>query len=213
MLIASMNQQASPDVLVVILAADTAEQSVETKQNITRIYNPADGQTLGYNFLEASQIDETLVGNGQINLNETQVTALKQALSKAGFDDSVLVIDQDPKFVVGYVESATKHPDSDHLLVTKTRVDNDHTLQIVSGSPNMKTDIYVVVAKVGAMMPNGEIIWPGELRGVPSNGMITSGRELQLANAPQKKGALILPDNFGKVGDAFDFERGNKLFV
>ena len=77
----------------------------------------------------------------------------------------------------------------------------------------MQEHIYVVVAKVGAVMPNGEIIWPGELRGVSSNGMITSGRELHLQNAPQEKGALILPDDFAKVGDLFDFKRGNKLFV
>lgn len=95
--------------------------------------------------------------------------------------------------------------------MTETVVDNDESLQIVSGSPNMQADIKVVVAKVGAMMPNGLIIWPGELRGVSSNGMICSGRELGLANAPQKPGALILPDDY-EVGEPFDFERGQTIF-
>ena len=54
------------------------------------------------------------------------------------------------------------------------------------------------------MMPSGLIIWPGELRGVASNGMISSGRELHLANAPQVPGALILPDDFAPVGTPFD---------
>ncbi len=213
MLIASMNQKASPDVLVVILAPNVAEQSVETNQNIARIYDPKTDKTLGFNFIGVSHIDKSIAGNGPIELSDDQINALKTAVEQAGFDATVLVADRTPKFVVGYVESTTKHPDSDHLLVTKTRVDNDETLQIVSGSPNIQEHIYVVVAKVGAVMPNGEIIWPGELRGVSSNGMITSGRELHLQNAPQKKGALILPDDFAKVGDPFDFELGNKLFV
>ena len=68
----------------------------------------------------------------------------------------------------------------------------------------MQQGIKVVVAKVGAMMPSGLIIWPGELRGVSSDGMIVSGRELRLPNAPQVPGALILPDDFAPVGTPFD---------
>ena len=63
------------------------------------------------------------------------------------------------------------------------------------------------------MMPSGQIIWPGALVGVPSNGMICAARELNLKNAGQKPGCLILPDDFGQAGDAFDFARGNQLFA
>jgi tRNA-binding protein len=63
------------------------------------------------------------------------------------------------------------------------------------------------------MMPSGLIIWPGALRGVESNGMVVSGRELQLTNAPQVPGALILPDDFQEVGEAFDFEKAQGLFA
>ena len=77
----------------------------------------------------------------------------------------------------------------------------------------MQADILVVVAKVGAMMPSGLIIWPGELRGVESDGMIVSGRELQLPNAPQRPGALILPADYQPVGAAFDFKRAQTLFT
>ncbi|MGV0167117.1 YtpR family tRNA-binding protein [Furfurilactobacillus sp. WILCCON 0119] len=212
MLIASMNQQASPDVLVVILGPDVSEQAVTVTGNIARIFDPATDQTLGYNFLNVSAIDASISGNGQLALTDAQVAALNQALTAANMPAD-LENDHEPRFVVGYVEATTPHPDSDHLLVTTTRIDNDQTVQIVSGSPNMTDHIYVVVAKVGAMMPSGQVIWPGELRGVPSNGMITSGRELRLKNAPQKKGALILPDDFAAVGTPFDFEKGNTLFA
>lgn len=75
-----------------------------------------------------------------------------------------------PKFVVGYVKECLPHEDSDHLSVTQTEVDNGEVLQIVCGAANIKKGQRVVVAKPGAVMPSGSIIWPGELRGVASNG-------------------------------------------
>ena len=104
------------------------------------------------------------------------------------------------------------HPKSDHLHITTVDL-GDHKQQIVSGSPNMQANVKVVVANVGTMMPSGSIIWPGALLGVESNGMICSGRELHLKGAPQKPGALILPDDFAPVGAAFDFTKGNELFA
>ncbi|MDT6980880.1 YtpR family tRNA-binding protein [Levilactobacillus zymae] len=211
MLIASYNPRELGDTLIVIVAQDTPEQAHTVRDGIARIYDPATEKTLGYNFLAATDILPNLTGQGQVALSASDVAVLNQALEKAGFAGE-LVAETSSRFVVGYVKTATPHPDSDHLLVTETVVDHEQTLQIVSGSPNMQADIKVVVAKVGAMMPNGLIIWPGELRGVPSNGMICSGRELGLANAPQRPGALILPDEY-QVGDDFDFERGQSIFA
>ncbi|WP_204120855.1 MULTISPECIES: YtpR family tRNA-binding protein [Levilactobacillus] len=210
MLIASYNPQELGDTLIVVVAQDVETQAHTVRDNIARIYDAATEKTLGYNFLEISSILPEISGNGQIDLSAEDVAALNTALEAAGFAGE-LVAETSSRFIVGYVKTATPHPDSDHLLVTETVVDNDESLQIVSGSPNMQADIKVVVAKVGAMMPNGLIIWPGELRGVASNGMICSGRELGLANAPQKPGALILPDDY-VVGEPFDFERGQTIF-
>ncbi|WP_125583617.1 YtpR family tRNA-binding protein [Levilactobacillus cerevisiae] len=210
MLIASYNPQELGDTLIVVVAQDVENQAHTVRDNIARIYDAATEKTLGYNFLQISSILPEISGNGQVYLSEADVATLNAALEDAGFAGE-LVAETRSRFVVGYVKTATPHPDSDHLLVTDTVVDNDDSLQIVSGSPNMQADIKVVVAKVGAMMPNGLIIWPGELRGVESNGMICSGRELKLANAPQKPGALILPDDY-VVGEDFDFERGQTIF-
>ncbi|MGX6429489.1 YtpR family tRNA-binding protein [Levilactobacillus yonginensis] len=210
MLIASYNPQELGDALIVIVAQDTPKQAHTVRENIARIYDPETEKTLGYNFLAVSSILPDITGAGQVHLTEDDVAALNTALEDAGFAGE-LEAETSSRFVVGYVKTATPHPDSDHLLVTETVVDNDQSVQIVSGSPNMQADIKVVVAKVGAMMPSGLIIWPGELRGVKSDGMICSGRELGLANAPQRPGALILPDDY-EVGDAFDFERGQSIF-
>jgi tRNA-binding protein len=211
MLIASYNRKVLGDILVVVVDQDGEEQVTEVKNNVAIIKDVENDRVLGFNFLNVSQILGEIEVNGQVFLTPEQVEKLNQVLrdneitAELEFDDS-------PKFVVGYVESLEEHPNSDHLHITKTRVDNNQEVQIVSGSPNIANDIRVVVAKVGAMMPSGLIIFPGELRGVASNGMICSGRELEIKNAPQKPGALILPNDFQEVGQPFDFKLGDLLF-
>lgn len=211
MLIASYNPQYVGDTLMLLLQPDVATQSSEKKGQIVRLFDEATQATIGFNFFEISNLLDLPKNGGQVFLTDDQIDKLNEALVAVGFEAD-LVNDQTPKFVIGYVESVTPHPDSDHLQITKTKIGTDEYEQIVSGSPNMQADIYVVVAKVGAMMPSGLIIWPGELRGVPSNGMIVSGRELQLPNAPQVPGALILPTDFQAVGEALDFDKAQGLF-
>lgn len=212
MLIASYNAQTLGDTLVVIMGQDVEEQRTEIRDNVAQIVAVNSGETIGVNFLAASEIlPEIKDQQGQINLSAEQVAKLNAYLNEHHFEFN-LQYDADPKFVVGYVESMTAHPDSDHLNVTLTEVNDGEKLQIVSGSPNMQVGIKVVVAKVGAMMPSGQIIWPGELRGVESVGMICSGRELKIPNAPQVPGALILPEDGYQVGEPFDFAKAQHLF-
>lgn len=201
MLIASYNLAGMGDNLVVLTQRATAYTFAQ-QGNVVQFINKNE-EVIGYNFINISQSLDLNGVNGQVFLSEEQVATLNELIAAADFA-STLTVDQTPKFVVGYVESAEPHPDSDHLQVTTTVIDNDERVQIVSGSPNMRQGIKVVVAKIGAMMPSGLIIWPGALRGVESNGMIVSGRELQLPNAPQVPGALILPEDFAPVGTPFD---------
>ncbi|KRM13250.1 YtpR family tRNA-binding protein [Paucilactobacillus suebicus] len=210
MLIASYNPHELGDILVVITAQDTDEQVTIVHDNIAQVKS-IDGKLLGYNFLNVSEILGHIKSNGQIKLDNSQVDQLNKALKNAGFKD-LLEVDLDSKFVVGYVEELEDHPKSDHLHITSTQIDNGKKIQIVCGSPNIANHVKVVVAKIGAMMPSGQIIWPGQLRGIDSNGMICSGRELRVKNAPQKPGALILPDDFQEVGEPFDFAKADHLF-
>lgn len=94
-----------------------------------------------------------------------------------------------------------KHPNADKLSVCQVDVGTE-TLQIVCGAPNVDAGQKVVVAKVGAVMPSGLVIQEAELRGVKSYGMICSARELNLPNAPQEKGILVLNDEY-EVGQPF----------
>ena len=56
--------------------------------------------------------------------------------------------------------------------------------------------MHVLVAKPGAVMPSGSIIWPGSLRGVESLGMICSTRELGLAHLEDLPGIWELRPQF-----------------
>lgn len=200
-MIFAYNPKYVSDTLLVITEDDRGlEQSVERKGNVARL-ETEDGRVIGWNFFAISE-ELTIEGSGQVTLTDDQVKKLNDLIKAAGFTEE-LVPDHEPKFVVGLVKSCEPHEDSDHLSITEIEVDNGNTLQIVCGAPNIRKGLKVVVAKPGAMMPDGMLIWPGELRGVKSYGMVCSAKELQLPNAPMKRGILELPMD-AQVGEAFE---------
>lgn len=192
-MIYSYNPKAVGDVLLVVVKnSGTEEVAVEKTDKVARVFLVETKETVAWNIFDASTILPDLEGNGQVFLSEAQLARVNQELQNTGHQE-VLTSDNAPKFVVGFVKSCKKHPDSDHLSITQTEVENGEVLQIVCGAANIKSGLKVVVAKVGAMMPNGLIIWPGQLRGVESDGMICSAKELGIVDAPAKKGILELP--------------------
>ena len=82
--------------------------------------------------------------------------------------------------ITGKVIECINHPDSDHLHVCKVDIGNE-VLNIVCGAPNVRTGLKVIVALPGAKLPGGEIK-KGVIRGVESNGMLCSIKELGLDN-------------------------------
>lgn len=209
-MITSYNYPAMGDALIIVLAPDVTNPKINQFDNVVAITDSNTNQIVGINVFGMGQQLGIQEDRGQIFLDEKQINQLNQLFKGVGLETELTV--SPSKLVVGYVESMQAHPDSDHLHITQTRVTEDETLQIVSGSPNMAENIKVVVAQPGTMMPSGEIIWDGALRGIDSAGMIVSGRELRLPGAPDKPGALILPETFGEVGEPFDFEKGAQLF-
>lgn len=204
MLVSSYNNQAFNDLLVVLLKnSKTENQSYERKGDITKLIDEKSGETVGFNFFKASQWLE-LDKSGPVTLSEEQVATLNEALENEGFSGE-LVADTSPKFVVGYVEECVPHEDSDHLFVTQTKVDNEKILQIVCGASNIDQGQKVVVAKPGAIMPDGLVIWPGNLRGVSSHGMISSATELGVDVPEKKKAGILVLEDDAEVGTAFEF--------
>ncbi|CAI6045825.1 phenylalanine--tRNA ligase subunit beta [Cohnella sp. JJ-181] len=101
------------------------------------------------------------------------------------------------KTVVGYVLEKEKHPDADKLNVCKIDAGTGETLQIVCGAPNVAAGQKVPVALVGAKLPGDLQIKRAKLRGVESQGMICSARELgindKLLPKELQEGILVLP--------------------
>jgi phenylalanyl-tRNA synthetase beta chain len=94
-------------------------------------------------------------------------------------------------FVVGKVLERERHPNADRLSVC--RVDTgDGERTIVCGAPNVDAGQTVAVVLPGATMPGGMKIRKAKLRGVPSEGMILSAAELELAE--EADGIIVLDD-------------------
>lgn len=88
--------------------------------------------------------------------------------------------------VVGEILEAVQHPNADRLRVCKVGVGAPEALSIVCGAPNARVGIKVPCAMVGAQLPPGAdgkafIIKTGQLRGVMSEGMLCSAKELGLS--------------------------------
>jgi phenylalanyl-tRNA synthetase beta chain len=89
------------------------------------------------------------------------------------------------KIVVGEIRVAEPHPNADRLRVCQVDAGQGALLNIVCGAPNARVGIKVPCALVGAELPPAEdgkpfMIQVGKLRGVESQGMLCSARELQL---------------------------------
>jgi phenylalanyl-tRNA synthetase beta chain len=93
--------------------------------------------------------------------------------------------------VVGEILTREKHPNADSLSVCTVNVGEAAPLSIVCGAPNCDAGKLVPVATVGTTLPGGLAIAPRELRGVKSQGMLCSSKELGLPGGDHA-GLLIL---------------------
>ncbi len=107
--------------------------------------------------------------------------------------------------VVAQVVEIAKHPNADRLNVCQVDVGTGTLLNIVCGAPNVRVGMKVACAMAGAILPPGEdgkpfAIKVGQLRGVESQGMLCSARELKLSE--ENAGLLDLPTD-APVGQNF----------
>ena len=116
--------------------------------------------------------------------------------------------------VVAKVLEIERHPNADRLNVCKVDAGTGSLLQIVCGAPNVRAGMTVVCALVGAKLPPGEDGKPfeikvGQLRGVESQGMLCSARELKLSE--ENAGLMDLPSD-APIGQNFrDYYQLNDL--
>lgn len=104
-------------------------------------------------------------------------------------------------FRVAKVLTAARHPDADKLQVLTVDTGEGAPLQVVCGAPNARAGMKGVLGLPGATVPaNGMVLRKSAIRGVESNGMMCSTRELELGD--DHDGIIELPDD-APVGTSF----------
>ncbi|RMD78315.1 MAG: phenylalanine--tRNA ligase subunit beta, partial [Gammaproteobacteria bacterium] len=94
--------------------------------------------------------------------------------------------------VVARVAEVAPHPDAQRLRLCRVEA-GGQPLQVVCGAPNVRPGLLAPLATVGARLPDGTRIRRAKLRGVASEGMLCSARELGLAE--EAEGLLELPED------------------
>jgi len=100
--------------------------------------------------------------------------------------------------VVAEVLEVVRHPNADRLNVCKVNVGTGTLLNIVCGAPNVRAGMKAICAMAGAVLPPGAdgnpfVIKVGELRGVESQGMMCSAKELKISE--ESNGLMELPSD------------------
>lgn len=122
--------------------------------------------------------------------------------------------------VTGRIESVEKHPDADKLLICIVDVGKGEPIQIVTGAGNVFPGACVPVILHGGKLPDGTVIKKGKLRGVASEGMLCSVKELgyddKVIPVAHRDGIWILDGEYSPgmdivealelKGDVIDFE-------
>jgi len=114
-------------------------------------------------------------------------------------------------FTVAKVLTAEKHPDADKLQVLTVDTGSGDPLQVVCGAPNARAGMKGVLGQPGAIVPsNGMELRKSAIRGVESNGMMCSVRELELGD--EHDGIIELPEN-APVGHSFADYHGTSPII
>ncbi|RNF30165.1 phenylalanyl-tRNA synthetase subunit beta, partial [Massilia aurea] len=100
--------------------------------------------------------------------------------------------------VVAHVVEVAKHPNADRLNVCQVDAGTGTLLNIVCGAPNVRAGMKAICAKAGALLPPGADGKPfeikvGKLRGVESQGMMCSSKELGISE--ESNGLMELPED------------------
>ncbi|EAQ28369.1 phenylalanyl-tRNA synthetase beta subunit [Erythrobacter sp. NAP1] len=113
-------------------------------------------------------------------------------------------------FKVAKVLTAEKHPDADKLQVLTVDTGEGDPLQVVCGAPNARAGMKGVLGLPGAVVPaNGMELRKSAIRGVESNGMMCSVRELELGD--EHDGIIELPEDASVAHSFADYQGSSPI--
>jgi phenylalanyl-tRNA synthetase beta chain len=122
-------------------------------------------------------------------LDEIAVTLTRIGLEVEGIEDRAAPL---APFVVGEIVEAVQHPNADRLRVCQVNIGKAALVEVVCGAPNARAGLKTAFAAPGTVIPaSGEVLKVGAIRGVTSNGMLCSTRELKLGE--DHDGIMELP--------------------
>lgn len=131
-------------------------------------------------------------------IEEVAATLNRIGIEVEGIEDPA---DKLAGFRVARVLTAARHPDADKLQVLSVDTGEGDPLQVVCGAPNARAGLVGVLGLPGATVPaNGLVLKKSAIRGVESNGMMCSTRELELGE--DHDGIIELPED-APVGTPF----------
>ena len=133
--------------------------------------------------------------NEFVDVSDISDREFDEAMTLSGSKvETVTALDESLKnVVVGKILSMEKHPDSDHMWICQIDVGQAEPTQIVTGAWNIHVGDLVPVAQHKSLLPGGTKIEKGKLRGVVSNGMLCSLKELSLTAEHDYPYAVITP--------------------
>jgi len=144
--------------------------------------------------------------NEFVNINNIDTKDILIALNNLGLEvDSDTTINIPDNVVVGYVASCEKVDGSDKLNACLVDVGDSENLEIICGANNVKSGMYVAVAKIGATLNNGMFIEKRKLKDRFSYGMICSLGELGISSSTSLSDGILSLDGLE------DIEKGRNL--
>lgn len=113
--------------------------------------------------------------------------------------------------IIGNIIECAKHPNSDKLYITKIDIGKKKPLNIICGAPNCRTNLRVVVATIGAILPGNIKIKAVKLRGKISEGMLCSFSDIGIYDICNS--IIELPNSAILGHDIYDYLKLNDISI
>lgn len=146
-----------------------------------------------------------------VDLKENNIQKISEILTEKSseIEEFIDTHEHFKNVVVGEIKNIESHPEADKIRVTKIDI-GEKELQIICGAKNIEVGQKVPVALIGAILPENFVIEKRKMRGVLSEGMLCSAKELGLGN--NHEGIMILDKNI-KNGTDFATTLNNQDFI